>query len=143
MSIIETFDLERFIEAQQGIYNQVRSELAAGEKRSHWMWFIFPQIAGLGNSEMAQTYAIRSLDEAKAYLAHPVLGPRLRECTGLVNAIEGKRLSDIFSAPDDLKFHSSVTLFVRADGDPASVFAQALQRYFNGKQDAATLTRLK
>jgi uncharacterized protein (DUF1810 family) len=143
MSIDETIELERFVEAQQGIYSQARSELAAGEKRSHWMWFIFPQIAGLGNSEMAQTYAIRSLGEAKAYLTHPVLGPRLRECTALVNAVEGKRLSDIFSTPDDLKFHSSVTLFARADGDPASVFAKALQRYFNGKPDDATIARLK
>jgi uncharacterized protein (DUF1810 family) len=143
MRMDDTFDLDRFVEAQQGMYEQARTELAVGEKRSHWMWFIFPQIAGLGNSEMVQTYAIRSLDEAKAYLAHTLLGPRLRECTGLVNAAEGKTLADIFSTPDDLKFHSSVTLFARADEDPSSAFATALQRYFNGKPDDATIARLK
>ena len=138
----DTFDLDRFVEAQQGMYEQARAELAAGEKRSHWMWFIFPQIAGLGLSDMAKFYAIHSLDEAKAYLEHPVLGPRLRECTGLVNAVKGKTLRAIFGTPDDLKFHSSVTLFAQAESDQESAFAKALQRYFDGKPDKATVTRL-
>jgi len=142
MSTADTFRLQRFVDAQQGIYQQARAELAAGEKHSHWMWFIFPQIAGLGFSTMAQRHAIGSLEEAKAYLAHPVLGPRLRECTALVNAISGKSLTAILGSPDDMKFHSSVTLFARAGGDAESVFTQALQKYFSGEWDPRTLANL-
>jgi len=108
------FDLERFLDAQAPVIGQVQSELRAGTKRTHWMWFVFPQIAGLGHSAMAQRYAIASLDEAKAYAAHPVLGARLRDCTALVLAVEGKTVHQIFGSPDDLKFHSCMTLFARA-----------------------------
>ena len=138
------FDLERFIRAQEGTYQQAVAELRAGHKRTHWMWFIFPQIKGLGSSEMAQRYAISSLDEAKAYLEHPVLGDRLRECTGIVVALEGKGIEDIFGYPDDLKFHSSITLFAKAAeiSEEDLVFSQALDKYFQGKEDAATIERL-
>ena len=140
-------NLGRFLSAQQSTYTQARSELAAGQKRSHWMWFIFPQIQGLGSSSMAQQYAIADLAEAQAYLAHPTLGPRLRECTALVNAAAPKPVSDIFGYPDDLKFHSSVTLFAHAaagspEASEANVFAQALDLHFRGGRDAATLNRL-
>jgi len=143
------FNLQRFLDAQADAYEQARSELAAGKKRSHWMWFIFPQIRGLGSSPTAQHFAISRLDEAVAYLNHPILGPRLRECTQLVNAIQGESVSEIFGYPDDLKFHSSVTLFAEAAvrGNPARdrgdrVFEDALAKYFAGKGDAATLNRL-
>jgi uncharacterized protein (DUF1810 family) len=135
------FDLQRFVEAQAPIYEQVRAELRAGHKRSHWMWFVFPQIAGLGQSEMARRYAISSLVEAQAYLAHPVLGPRLRDCTGWVNSVEGRSIEDIFGHPDDLKFHSSMTLFARAAEDPV-IFDAALRKYFGGRSDRLTLARL-
>jgi uncharacterized protein (DUF1810 family) len=115
--------------------------LRAGAKRSHWMWFVFPQVAGLGHSAMAQRYAIASLDEAKAYAAHPVLGARLRECTALVLAAEGRSVHDIFGSPDDLKFHSCVTLFARAASEEP-VFLEALGRCFAGRQDSLTLQRL-
>jgi uncharacterized protein (DUF1810 family) len=142
MSIGDPFQLQRFVEAQQGMYEQVRSELAAGEKRSHWMWFIFPQMAGLGLSETSKRYAIKGLDEARAYLRHPVLGPRLRECTALVNTVKGKSIDDIFSSPDDMKFRSSITLFAGAEDDAGSVFVEALRKYFNGVPDEDTLTIL-
>jgi uncharacterized protein (DUF1810 family) len=135
------FDLERFVVAQAGVYAQVYSELLAGEKRSHWMWFIFPQIQGLGSSPMAVRYAISSLDEARAYLAHPVLGARLRECTGLVLGVKGRSVEEIFGYPDDLKFHSSVTLFAEASGE--EVFLRALERFFGGRRDGGTLGRLR
>jgi uncharacterized protein (DUF1810 family) len=135
------FDLQRFVEAQAPIYEQVRAELRAGHKRSHWMWFVFPQIAGLGQSEMARRYAISSLLEAQAYLAHPVLGPRLRDCTGWVNSVEGRSIEDLFGHPDDLKFHSSMTLFARAAEDPV-IFDAALRKYFGGQSDRLTLARL-
>ena len=135
-------NLERFIEAQVGIYTQARSELASGQKRSHWMWFIFPQIHGLGSSPMAQQYAIRSLSEAVAYLEHPVLGSRLRDCTVIVTGQQGRTLRQIFGSPDDLKFHSSISLFAQAAPlDP--VFRAALERFFDGVPDPATLARLK
>ena len=139
----DPFHLQRFIDAQASVYDGARAELAAGEKRSHWMWFIFPQIAGLGFSSMAQRYAITDLAEAKAYLAHPVLGPRLRECTALVNAVQGRTLEQIFGYPDDLKFHSSVTLFAQAESAGDSVFAQALSKYFQGRRDSGTLSHLR
>ncbi len=142
----DPFNLQRFITAQQNIYSQAKSELAAGEKRSHWMWFIFPQIAGLGSSPTAQRYAVTGLAEAKAYLAHPLLGPRLIECTSLVNAAHGRSLVTIFGYPDDLKFHSSVTLFTEAEsiaGAQDQIFSDTLIQWFNGRPDEATLKRLR
>ena len=105
--MVDRFDLERFVEAQAGVYEQACAELRAGRKRSHWMWFVFPQIRGLGSSEMAVRFAISGLEEARAYLEHPVLGPRLRECARIVVGVEGKTVEEIFGYPDDLKFHSS------------------------------------
>ncbi len=134
----DPFHLQRFVDAQASTYAQAHAELAAGEKRSHWMWFIFPQIQGLGSSSMAQRYAITDLAEARAYLSHPVLGERLRECTALVNAVENRTVNAIFGYPDDLKFHSSVTLFARAENS-GNVFAQALRKYFNGREDSGTV----
>lgn len=141
MTPLDPHNLQRFIEAQAPIYEQVLAELRAGRKRSHWIWFIFPQIAGLGHSPTAQHYAIRSLDEARAYIEDPVLGPRLRECTGIVNQIEGRTIYEILGPPDDLKFRSSMTLFSKATNDN-QVFAAALTKYFDGKPDAQTLQRL-
>jgi len=136
------YNLQRFVDAQDSVYEQVCAELLAGQKRSHWMWFIFPQIQGLGQSSMAIRYAISSLDEAKAYLQHPVLGPRLRECSGLVATIEGRSIDQIFGYPDDLKLHSSITLFAKAaPEDP--VFQEVLQKYFHGEPDHQTLKLLK
>jgi uncharacterized protein (DUF1810 family) len=133
--------LVRFLEAQALVYPQARAELRAGRKRTHWMWFVFPQVAGLGSSAMAQRYAIASLDEAKAYLAHPVLGERLRECAQAMLAVDGRSAHDILGSPDDLKFHSSMTLFHRAA--PAEpVFGDCLKKYFGGQEDPQTLARL-
>ena len=137
----DAYHLQRFIDAQDACIAEVRAELLAGRKRSHWMWFVFPQIQGLGLSSMAQRFAISGLDEARAYLAHPVLGNRLRDCTALVNAVTNRTIDDIFGYPDDLKFHSSVTLFARAVEGP-SVFAEALTKHCNGVPDQATLDRL-
>jgi uncharacterized protein (DUF1810 family) len=134
-------NLQRFIEAQDRVYAGVVTELRAGRKTSHWMWFIFPQIAGLGSSAMAQQYAIGSLAEATAYLDHPVLGPRLRECTQLVLDVQNRDISDIFGYPDDLKFHSSMTLFALADGAPP-LFERAIEQYFNAEPDTGTLELL-
>jgi uncharacterized protein (DUF1810 family) len=133
-------DLQRFVDAQARVIDHVRAELKAGTKRSHWMWFIFPQVKGLGHSETARRYAIHSLDEAHAYLAHPVLGPRLRECTRLVLAANKKAVGEIFGSPDDLKFRSSMTLFARATSEP--LFRQALDKYFAGEEDPETVKRL-
>jgi uncharacterized protein (DUF1810 family) len=134
-------NLQRFVDAQASVFSQVLAELRAGRKRSHWMWFIFPQIAGLGSSDMAQHFAISGRAEAEAYLAHPTLGPRLRQCTALVNQGPNRTISDIFGYPDDLKFRSSITLFATvAPAEPA--FAAALLKYFAGKPDPATLARL-
>jgi uncharacterized protein (DUF1810 family) len=133
----DPYNLQRFVDAQSGVYAEARSELQAGQKRSHWMWFIFPQIRGLGSSPTAQKFAISSREEAAAYLAHPVLGPNLRECVALVNALEGRSISGIFASPDDLKFHSCVTLFVNVTAENA-VFTAALEKYFSGKLDQAT-----
>ncbi len=135
-------DLERFVRAQEPVIGQVRAELEAGRKTSHWMWFVFPQLAGLGASERAQFYALASIDEARAYLAHPELGPRLLECTGLVNgAAAGRTAHQLFGRPDDLKFHSSMTLFALA-GPSEPVFEAALQRFFAGRPDKRTLELL-
>jgi uncharacterized protein (DUF1810 family) len=137
----DPYDLQRFVDAQNPMYDRVRAELQEGRKRSHWMWFVFPQIAGLGSSPPARRFAISSLAEATAYLAHPILGPRLAECTRLVNQIEGRPIGQIFGHPDDLKFRSSMTLFARASADN-QVFVDALQKHFNGEFDPATLERL-
>ena len=134
----DPYDLQRFVDAQDRVYARVVSELRAGLKTSHWMWFVFPQVAGLGSSPMAQKYAIDSLDEASAYLAHPVLGPRLRECTQLVLDVIGRDISDILGYPDNLKFHSSMTLFAAVDGAP-QLFETALVQYFAGEPDVRTL----
>ncbi len=138
----DPYNLQRFIDAQASCFAQVRSELSAGKKRSHWMWFVFPQLQGLGSSPMAQHYAISGIEEAKAYLAHPLLGGRLRDCTSLVNAVSGRTVEDIFGYPDDLKFGSSVTLFAQASGPQNQVFQEALKKYFNGLPDKATMDRL-
>jgi uncharacterized protein (DUF1810 family) len=138
----DPFNLQRFVDAQEGVIDDVRAELSAGRKRSHWMWFVFPQIAGLGHSAMAQHYAIQSRAEAEAYLAHPVLGARLVELTRLLNGLQNRSADAIFGYPDDLKFHSSITLFARVAEDPA-VFDEALRRFFNGELDEATLSRLR
>src|SRR6516225_11326945 len=126
----DAYDLQRFVDAQNPRFEGVRAELRAGRKTSHWMWFIFPQIEGLGHSSTARYFAIRSLDEAKAYLRHPVLGPRLRECARLVNAVEGRTASQVFGDPDDLKFRSSMTLFAQATDDNAE-FVEAIRKYFS------------
>jgi len=136
------WNLERFVEAQAGVYAQACAELRNGRKQSHWMWFVFPQIHGLGSSPMAMKYAIASLDEARAYLAHPVLGPRLRECVGIVMAVQGRTVEQIFGYPDDLKFRSSMTLFAKASADADGGFDEVLQRYFDGAMDQGTLDRI-
>jgi uncharacterized protein (DUF1810 family) len=135
------YDLQRFLDAQEPAYDQVRSELAAGRKRGHWMWFIFPQIAGLGSSETAQWFAIRSPEEASVYLADQVLGPRLRECAELTIAVKGKTAEEIFGRTDAMKLRSSMTLFSRATSD-TGVFETALGQYFGGQHDTLTLERL-
>ena len=137
----DAFPLERFVEAQREVYDDVVGELRAGQKQSHWMWFVFPQIGGLGNSPTAKQYAIASRAEAVAYLEHPVLGPRLRECTQLVIDTEGRTIGQIFGYPDDLKFRSSMTLFANVSADN-ELFLQSLQKYFRGEMDQATLDRL-
>jgi uncharacterized protein (DUF1810 family) len=133
-------DLSRFVSAQAAVYPEALAELKEGRKRTHWMWFVFPQIAGLGVSPTARRYAIRSLDEARAYLAHPVLGPRLEECARAVLGVDGKTAEDIFGYPDDLKLRSSMTLFARAANDPG-VFQAVLDRYYDGP-DPKTLDLL-
>lgn len=134
----DPYNLDRYIEAQRGLFEQACSELRRGRKTGHWMWFIFPQIAGLGFSAMSQRYAIGSLDEARAYLAHPVLGARLREICGIVLGIEDRGAEEIFGYPDDMKLRSSMTLFARAAGD-GEVFAEVLRKYFGGVEDERTL----
>lgn len=146
-------DLQRFVDAQAPVIDHVRAELKAGDKRSHWMWFVFPQIRGLGMSAISVRYAIASVDEARAYLAHPLLGPRLVDCTALVLAVEGRSLHRIFGSPDDRKFQSSMTLFAEAGettdasatsdrSAEAGVFVAALDRYCGGERDPRTLSLL-
>ena len=135
----DPFDLERFVEAQKPVYARVLGELRAGHKTSHWMWFVFPQIAGLGGSPMAIRYAIASLAEARAYLDHPVLGPRLRECCEILEGLEGRTAEAIFGYPDVLKLGSSLTLFSRAAGERDSVFDALLAKYYERKPDPQTL----
>ena len=130
-----------FVEAQARVIDVVREELRGCRKRSHWMWFVFPQLAGLGRSATAQRFALHSMDEARGYLDHPVLGPRLRECTRLANECPDPDPSIVFGYPDDLKFHSSMTLFARA-AEEGTEFRTALERYFDGREDAGTLRLL-
>jgi uncharacterized protein (DUF1810 family) len=135
-------DLSRFVVAQEGIYPQALAELRSGRKQSHWMWFVFPQIAGLGRSAMAQLYAIADLDEARAYVAHPILGPRLRECTGAMLANSGTSTRAILGEIDAVKLRSSMTLFEAAGGDGA-LFGACLDAFFDGARDPATLDLLE
>ena len=137
----DPFDLERFVAAQAQVYTRVVAELSEGRKRSHWMWFIFPQIEGLGSSAMAQRFAIGSRAEAETYLAHSVLGPRLIECTRLVLAVKNRTIHDILGSPDDLKFRSSMTLFGAVSDHP--IFGQAILVYYGGANDQATLEILQ
>ena len=138
----DPFDLRRFVEAQARVYDIAFDEIANGRKRSHWMWFVFPQLRGLGRSSTAQIYGIGSLAEARAYLAHPLLGPRLRECVEATLEHSGRPLIDIFGSPDDLKFRSSMTLFARAAGPGESLFQAAIDHLCGGRPDATTLELL-
>jgi uncharacterized protein (DUF1810 family) len=140
-SASDPFDLQRFVDAQERVYPTVLDELRRGRKRSHWIWFIFPQVAGLGSSPTAARYAISSLDEARAYLRHALLGPRLHECTQLVNAVQGRSIGEIFGSPDNLKVRSSMTLFAHATDDNQD-FVQLLKRYYDGGEDPLTLEKL-
>ena len=141
MSDGDPYDLERFVEAQADVIESVKRELRSGRKRGHWMWFVFPQVEGLGSSRTSRRYAIGSREEAAAYLAHPTLGPRLRECTEILNGLEGRTAHEVFGSPDDLKFRSSMTLFdAVADGDEP--FGTALERYYDGP-DPKTLAFLR
>ena len=142
LTAADPFDLERFVTAQQPVFPAVLAELKAGRKRSHWMWFVFPQLRGLGHSSMADFYGIASLDEARAYLAHPVLAPRLELCIRTLLGLENGSLHQIFGSPDDMKFQSSMTLFALAAADPASLFYKALDRWCGGALDAQTLALL-
>jgi uncharacterized protein (DUF1810 family) len=137
----DPFDLQRFVEAQEPVYHRVCDELRRGRKTSHWMWFVFPQIRGLGHSPIAQKFAIASLAEARAYLDHPILGPRLRQCTQLVIDVEGRTASEIFGYPDDMKFRSSMTLFALAAPDDP-LFKSALTEYFPAGPDPETVARV-
>jgi uncharacterized protein (DUF1810 family) len=137
----DRFDLQRFVDAQAPVYPRVLAELRQGRKQSHWMWFIFPQIAGLGHSPMAQRFAIASRAEALAYLGHGVLGSRLRECTALVNAVEGRTINEILGSPDDLKFRSSMTLFGAVSSE--ALFAQAIAKFYGGVEDQQTMDLLE
>jgi uncharacterized protein (DUF1810 family) len=137
----DTYNLQRFVDAQESVYEEVCAELRDGYKRGHWMWFIFPQIKGLGYSRMATRFAIASREEAEAYLKHPVLGPRLRECARLMTLVEGRAIDEILGHVDSLKFRSSMTLFAHATPDN-EVFMNALQKYFAGEFDRLTLERL-
>jgi len=136
----DPFDLQRFLDAQSSIYPRVLDDLRRGRKESHWMWFIFPQLAGLGYSAMAQRFAISSREEAIAYLRHTILGARLKKCTALVNAIEGRTILEILGSPDDLKFRSSITLFGAVSSEPE--FAAAISKFYGGTPDQATLDLL-
>lgn len=133
----DPFDLQRFVDAQDRVYDTVVDELRNGRKRSHWIWFVFPQLSGLGRSPTAQQYGLSSLDEARAYLAHQVLGPRLRECTRLVAQIEGRSVEEIFGWPDDLKVRSCMTLFASATHDNAD-FRAVLDKFYGGEDDPVT-----
>ena len=137
----DPYNLQRFVDAQDAVYERVVEELRGGRKSSHWMWFVFPQLRGLGQSQMAHTFGIGSRAEAEAYLKHPVLGPRLKECTRQVNLIKGRTIEEIFGYPDDLKFRSSMTLFASVERED-QLFKTALDKYFGGAPDARTLELL-
>ncbi len=141
MSGADPFSLERFVSAQSGSYARALNEIRAGRKRSHWIWFVFPQIRGLGLSPTSQHYGISGIDEARAYISHPVLGPRLAECAEALLALQGKTASAIMPYPDDLKLRSSMTLFERVAG-PGSVFSRVLEEYYQGHRDERTLELL-
>ncbi|MBS0333736.1 MAG: DUF1810 domain-containing protein [Proteobacteria bacterium] len=138
----DPFHLQRFVDAQAGVIDRALGELSAGAKRGHWMWFVFPQLRGLGRSPTALTYGIGSLDEARAYLSHPLLGPRLAAATEAAAAAPAASLHDLFGSPDDLKFCSSMTLFARAAAESGAPFRRALDRWCGGQEDAATLRLL-
>jgi uncharacterized protein (DUF1810 family) len=138
----DPFDLDRFEQAQADDYEQALQEITAGRKVSHWMWYIFPQLDGLGFSPMAKRYAVKSLDEARAYLAHPLLGPRLVACAEAAVAVDGRTATQIFGTPDDLKLKSSATLFA-AVSPPGSVFERLLDKFYGGRRDERTLDLLK
>ncbi len=137
----DAYNLQRFVDAQASVIKGVRAELCQGRKTGHWMWFIFPQLKGLGFSSMSQLYGITSLAEAESYLDHPLLGPRLIECTRLVNSIEGHSLCEIFGTPDDQKFRSAMTLFAHATSQN-TIFIETLNKFCGGKFDPATLERI-
>ncbi len=142
MDCADQYHLMRFVNAQRPVFDRVIAELSAGHKRSHWMWFVFPQIDGLGHSEMARRFAISDLGQARAYLAHPLLGERLRTCSRLVADRQESAIEAVFGAPDAMKFHSSMTLFAQAaPADP--LFTECLRKYFAGQPDLATLSRLR
>ena len=136
----DPFDLQRFLDEQAAVYARVLAELRRGQKQSHWMWFIFPQLGGLGHSAMAQRFAIASREEAVAYLGHGVLGLRLKECTALITAVEGRTVHEILGSPDDLKFQSSMTLFSAVSSDPE--FSAAIGKFYDGRPDQRTLDLL-
>jgi uncharacterized protein (DUF1810 family) len=137
----DIYNLQRFVDAQDSVYEEVCSELREGRKNGHWMWFIFPQIKGLGHSHLANEFAISSREEAEAYLKHPILGPRLRECSRLVTLVEGRSIDNIFGYTDSMKFRSSMTLFAHATSDN-EIFKEALHKHFGGQFDRLTLERL-
>ena len=136
-----SFDLQRFVDAQHGVYEKALAEISQGQKRTHWMWFIFPQIDGLGSSPAARHYAIKSREEAEAYLRHPVLGPRLAACAEATLAVDGRSAREMFGSPDDLKLRSSATLFA-AVAPGGSVFERVIEKYFNGQPDPKTVELL-
>jgi uncharacterized protein (DUF1810 family) len=140
--VSDAFDLERFADAQRDIYEQALSEIRGGRKQSHWMWFVFPQLAGLGSSPTSRFYAIENIDEARAYLGHPILGKRLAECAEVVLAIEGKSASEIFGSPDDMKLQSCMTLFALASR-AGSIYERVLDKFFAGEQDRETIRLLE
>lgn len=138
----DPYDLTRFVTAQEDDYEQALAEIKSGEKRTHWMWYIFPQIDGLGSSSMAKRYSIKNIDEAREYLAHPILGPRLLECADAAVRVDGRTANEIFGYPDDLKLCSSATLFAHAS-PPGSVFERLLEKFYQGRRDAKTLQILR
>ena len=137
----DPFDLERFVTAQEGDYERALSEIRSGRKRTHWMWYVFPQVEGLGSSPTSRRYSIKSLEEARAYLDHPILGPRLRATADAALAVEGRAARDVFGSPDDLKLRSSATLFASLS-PPGSVFDRLIDKYFGGERDTRTLQLL-
>lgn len=142
LNCMDAFDLQRFVDAQHGVYESALGEITQGQKRTHWMWFIFPQIDGLGSSPAARHYAIKSREEADAYLRHPVLGPRLAACAEAALAVDGRSAREMFGSPDDLKLRSSATLFA-AIAPGGSVFERVIEKYFNGHPDPKTLELLR